>query len=149
MAIHSKNETLMCKVFLSNLGPVVMRWFNGLRTNSIDSFRKLTRAFGIRFITCSRVPQHLGSLLSMSMQERETLKTYSDRYREMFNEIGRDYVDVAINTFKAGLPAEQDLRKSLIGKPVISVRQLMDQIDKYKRVEENQLQGRGKAKVIP
>ena len=85
----------------------------------------------------------------MSMQERETLKTYSDRYREMFNEIGRDYVDVAINTFKAGLPAEQDLRKSLIGKPVISVRQLMDQIDKYKRVEENQLQGRGKAKVIP
>ena len=25
MAVHSKNEALMCKVFLSNLGPVAMR----------------------------------------------------------------------------------------------------------------------------
>ena len=80
MAVHSKNEALMCKVFPSSLGPMVMKWFNGLRSNSIDSFRKLTRPFGARFITCSRVPWLLGSLLSMSMQEGETLKTYSDRY---------------------------------------------------------------------
>ena len=93
----------MCKVFPSSLGPVAMRWFNGLRANSIDSFRKLTRAFGAHFITCSRVPRPLGSLLYMSMQEGETLKTYSDRYWEMFNEIDGDYDDVAINTFKAGL----------------------------------------------
>ena len=50
------------------------------RANSIDSFKKLTRAFGARFITCNRVPQPLGSLLSMSMREGETLKAYSDRY---------------------------------------------------------------------
>ena len=67
----------------------------------------------------------------------------------MFNEIDRDYDDVAISTFKVGLPAEHDLRKSLTSKPVASVRQLMNQIDKYRRVEENQLQGKGKAKVIP
>ena len=29
MAVHSKNETLICKVFPSSLGPVVMRWFEG------------------------------------------------------------------------------------------------------------------------
>ena len=80
MAVHSKDETLMCKVFPSSLSPVAMRWFNGLRANSIDSFKKLTRAFGTRFITCSRVPWPLGSLLSMSMREDETLKAYSDRY---------------------------------------------------------------------
>ena len=34
-------------------------------------------------------------------------------------------------------------------KPVTSVHQLMDRIDKYKRVEEDQQQGKGKAKVIP
>ena len=139
MAVHSKNEALICKVFPSSLGPVVMRWFNGLSTNSIDSFRKLTRAFGAHFITCSRVPRPLGSLLSMSMWEGETLKTYSDRYWEMFNEINEDYDDVAINTFKAGLSTKHDLMKSLTGKPVINVRQLMDRIDKYKRVEEDQL----------
>ena len=56
---------------------------------------------------------------------------------------------MAISTFKVGLLAEHDLRKSLTGKPVTSVRQLMDRIDKYRKVEENQIQGKGKAKVIP
>ena len=67
----------------------------------------------------------------------------------MFNEIKGEYNDVAISTFKAGLPADHDLRKSLTDKPVTNVHQLMDRIDKYRRVEEDQLQGRGKAKVIP
>ena len=97
MVVHSKDEALMCKIFPSNLGPMTMRWFNDLRANSIDSFKKLTRAFGARFITCSRVPRPLGSLLSLSMQEGETLKAYSDRYWEMFNEIDGDYDDVAIS----------------------------------------------------
>ncbi|XP_030958974.1 uncharacterized protein LOC115980920 [Quercus lobata] len=148
MAIYSKDEALMCKVFPSNLGPVAMRWFNGLRANFIDSFKKLTRAFGARFITCNRVPRPLRSLLSMSIREGETLKAYSNRYWEMFNEIEGEYNDVAISTFKAGLPAEHDLRKSLTGKPVTSVHQLMDWIDKYRRVEENQLQRMRKSKRI-
>ena len=59
-----------------------------------------------------------------------------------------NFDDVAISTFKSGLPTEHSLRKSLTGKPVTSVRQLMDQIDKYKKVEEDQLQGKGKEKVI-
>ena len=67
MAIDSKDEALTYKVFPSSLGPVMIRWFNGLRANSIDSFKKLTRAFGARFITCSRDPRPLSSLLSMSM----------------------------------------------------------------------------------
>ena len=137
MAVHSKDEVLMCKIFSSSLSPVVMRWFNGLRANSIDSFKKLTRAFDAHFITCSKVPRPLGSLLSLSMREGETLKAYSDRYWEMFNEIDGNYDDVTISTFKAGLPAEHGLRKSLTGKPVASMRQLMDRIDKYKRVEED------------
>ena len=135
MAMHSKDEALMCKIFPSSLGPMATRWFNGLRTNSIDSFKKLTQSFGARFITYSRVPLPLGSLLSMSMLEGETLKAYSDRYWEMFNEIDGSHDDVAISTFKAGLPAEHDLRKSLTGKPVTSVRLLMDRIDKYRRIE--------------
>ena len=149
MAIYSRDEALMCKVFPSSLGSVAMRWFNGLSANSIESFKKLTRSFGARFITCSRVPRPLGSLLPMSMREGETLKTYSDRYWKMFNEIEGEHDDVAISTFKAGLPTKHDLRKSLIGKLVTSVHQLMDRIDKYRRVEEDQFQGKGKAKVIP
>ena len=39
MAIHSKNEALMCKVFPYRLGLVAMRWFDDLRSNSIDSYK--------------------------------------------------------------------------------------------------------------
>ena len=67
----------------------------------------------------------------------------------MFNEIDGDFDDVAINTFKVSLPAEHGLRKSLTGKLVPSIRQVMDRIDKYKRVKEDQQQGKGNAKVIP
>ena len=56
----------------------------------------------------------------------------------MFNEIDGDFDDVAIRTFKIGLSTEHGLRKSLTGKPVTSVRYLMDRIYKYKRVEEDQ-----------
>ena len=149
MAVHSKYKALMCKIFPSSLSPMAMRWFNGLKANSIDSFKKLTQSFGARFITCSRVTLPLGSLLSISMREGETLKAYSDRYWEMFNEIDGSYDDVAISTFKAGLPADHDLRKSLTGKPVTSVRLLIDRIDKYRRIEDDQLQGKGKVKAIP
>ena len=127
----------MCKVFPSSLGPVAMRWFNGLKTNSIDSYRQLTQAFGSHFITNSRALRPLSVFLSLSMHDGETLKTYSDKYWEMYNEMDGNFDDVAINTFKNSLPAEHGLRKSLTGKPATSVRQLMDQINKYKQVEED------------
>ena len=126
-----------------------MRWFDSLRPDSINSFKELIQAFGSRFITCSRVRRPLSSLLSWSMREGETLKTYSDKYWEMYNEMDGNFEDVAISTFKSGLPTEHGLRKSLTGKPITKLRQLMDHIDKYKRVEENQQMGKGKDKVIP
>ena len=85
----------------------------------------------------------------MSMREGESVKTYAERYWEMFNEIDGDFDEVAIRTFKVGLPSEHGLRKSLTGKSVTSLCQLMDWVDKYKRIEDDQQQGKRKAKVIP
>ena len=56
MSLHSHNDALMCKVFSSSLGLTALRWFNGLRKGSICSFSKLIQEFGVRFVTCSRVP---------------------------------------------------------------------------------------------
>ena len=80
MAVHSQDEALMCRVFPFSLGPMPMRWFDGLRTNSINSFKKLTQSFYSRFITCSKVPQPLDCLLSMTMREGESVKAYAERY---------------------------------------------------------------------
>ena len=67
----------------------------------------------------------------------------------MFNEIDGDFDEVAVKTFKVSLPFEHGLRKSLTGKLVTSLRQLIDQVDKYKRIRDDQQQGKRKAKVIP
>ena len=91
MVIHASKEALMCKVFPSSLGLVTMRWFDALEEGSIRSFEELTQAFSARFITCSRVPRPVDSLLSMAMQEGETFKTYSNRYWEMYNEVDGDF----------------------------------------------------------
>ena len=90
-----------------------------MEEGSISSFQDLTRAFGSQFVTYSRVHRPLNSLLSMAMREKETLKTYSDKYWEMFDEIDGNFDDVAIRTFKVGLPTEHDLRKSLDRKSVV------------------------------
>ena len=138
MVVHSQDKALLCRVFPSSLGPMPMRWFDGLITNSINSFKRLTQSFWSRFIMCNRVPQPLDSLLSMTMREWESVKAYAEGYWEMFNEIDGNFDEVAIRTFKVGLPSKHGLRKSLTGKPVTSLRQLMDRVDKYKMIEDDQ-----------
>ena len=66
----------------------------------------------------------------------------------MFNEIDGEFDDMAIKTFKVGLPARHDLRKSLTRKSIRSVCRLVDRIDEYKQVKEDQQQGKEKAKVV-
>ena len=87
MAVHSQDEALLCRVFPSSLRSMPMRLFDGLRTNSISSFKKLIQSFYSRFITCNRVPQPLDSLLSMTMREGESVKAYSEKYWEMFKRL--------------------------------------------------------------
>ena len=57
----------------------------------------------------------------MTMKEGESVKAYVERYWEMFNEIDGDFDEVTIRTFKVGLPPEHGLKRSLTGKPVISL----------------------------
>ena len=60
------------------------------------------------------------------MREGETLKIYSDRYWELYNEIDGDFEDVVVWTFKVGLLMNLDLWKSLTMKPPQNVHQLMN-----------------------
>jgi len=108
-----------------------MRLFDGLEEGTIHSYRELTRAFGARFITCSRVSQPIDSLLTMTMKEGETLRSYIDRYWELYNDIGGGNSKVVAGTFRIGLLEESKLRKSLTKNPIECIHGLMEQIEKY------------------
>ena len=101
----------------SSLGPTTLRWFNGLRKGSIRSFSELIQEFGVRFVTCSQVPQSVDALLSMKMRTGKTLGSYVSRYWELYNEIGGDNKKVAASTFRMGLPEDSELQESLTKKP--------------------------------
>ena len=109
MSLHTHNDALMCKVFPSSLGPMALRWFNGLRKGSIHSFAKLIQEFGARFVTCSWVPQPVDVLLSMKMRVSETFRNYASRYCNLYNEIGGDNEKIVASTFKMGLPEDSEL----------------------------------------
>ncbi|XP_023889797.1 uncharacterized protein LOC112001867 [Quercus suber] len=148
MSLHTHNDTLMCKVFPTSLGPTALRWFNGLRKGFIHNFVELIPEFGVWFVTCSQVPHLVDALLSMKMRVGETLHNYASRYWELYNEIGRGNEKIAATTFRMGLPKDSGLRESLTKKPPNDMRQLMRCIDEYKRLEDDQLQSKGKAPMI-
>ena len=147
MAIYSKNEALMCKIFPSSLGPIATRWFDGLQKGAIRGFDKLIRMFGARFVTCSKTSKPFASLLSLAMKEGETLEAYSDRYWELYNEIGGDNGGIAANTFKVGLPIDSNLRASLALKLVTDMNKLMKWVEEYEGLKDNQLQDKAKVKA--
>ena len=129
MSLHTHNDTLMCKVFPSSLGPTALRWFNGLRKGSICSFAELIQEFKARFVTCSWVPQPMDALLSIKMGVDETFRSYASRYWELCNEIGGGKENIAARTFRMGLPENSELRESLTKRPPEDMRQLMRRIE--------------------
>ena len=105
MAIYSKNEALMCKIFPSSLGAhnyEVVWWvgkkdlFEGIMSWLESSGQDLWRAVGPR-----------------SHSKGETLRAYVDHYWELYNENGGDNGGIIASTFKVGLPIDSNLRASL------------------------------------
>ena len=64
---------------------------------------EMVQAFRAYLITCTQVPQPIDALLSMKMGSGETLWSYTNRYWELYNEMGGGNKQVAMSTFKLGL----------------------------------------------
>ena len=75
----------------------------------------------------------------MKMGAEETLRSYSSRYWELYNEIGGGNEKIAASTFRLGLPKDSELQESLTRRPLEDMRQLMRCIEEYKRLEDDPL----------
>lgn len=83
------------------------------------------------------MPQPVDAFLSMKMGAGESLRSYANRYWELYNEIGGGNEKVAASTFRLGLPQYSELRDSLTMRPPESMHQLMRRIEEYKRWEDD------------
>ncbi|XP_023870533.2 uncharacterized protein LOC111983103 [Quercus suber] len=147
MSLHSHNDALICKVFPSSFRPTTLRCFNGLRKGSIHSFVELIQDFGVRFMTCNWVLQLMDALLSMKMGAGETLRNYTSRYWELYNEIDGGNEKITASNFRLGLPEDSELRDLLTRRPPEDMRQLMRRIKEYRRFEDDRQQNKFKAPI--
>ena len=97
----------------------------------------MVEAFVARFITNSQKTREMDALLTMKLQDNETLKDYSTKFQETYNNIDGCGEEVAVRTFKLGLPLGTGLRQSLTKRPAPTLGKLMHRIDQFIRVEED------------
>jgi hypothetical protein len=78
--------------------------------------------------------------MALTMKSGESLKSYSARYWETYNEIDMCGEDLAVRQFKFGLPVGSKIRQSLTKKPPPNMVDLMSWIEQHVCVEEDRLQ---------
>ncbi len=97
----------------------------------------MAEAFAARFITNSRKTSEMDALLTMKLQDNKTIKDYSTRFWETYNDIDGCGEEVAVKTFKLGLPPGTGLRQSLTKRLAPTLGKLMHRIDQFIRVEKD------------
>jgi hypothetical protein len=110
MALWHYKDPLMCRIFPSSLGEVALRWFNQLERGSIGSWSQMAEVFVGRFITNSRRSRGLDTLMVIRLGTNESLKDYSARFWETYNDIDGCAEDTTLQAFKLGLPPSTGLR---------------------------------------
>uniref|UniRef100_A0A2N9GXW1 Integrase catalytic domain-containing protein n=1 Tax=Fagus sylvatica TaxID=28930 RepID=A0A2N9GXW1_FAGSY len=137
MALWRYKDPLMCRIFPSSLGEVALRWFNQLERGSIGSWSQMAEVFVGRFITNSRRSRGLDTLMVIRLGSNESLKDYSARFWETYNDIDGCAKDTALQAFKLGLPPSTRLRQSLTKCPPTTLKKLMDRVELFVKVEED------------
>ena len=105
------DDVVMCRMFPANLGGSALRWFAKLPEGQIDSFKELAKQFAACFITNSRLVKGPDDLIHLRKEKIKTLREYSSRYQEIFQETDDCDLKFAISTFKYGLPWDRNLQR--------------------------------------
>jgi hypothetical protein len=79
----------------------------------------------------------MDTLMMIKLGDNESIKDYSARFWETYNDIDGCGEDMAVRTFKLGLSLSTGLRQSLTKCPPTSLRKLMDRIEQFIRVKED------------
>jgi hypothetical protein len=124
MRLQGASDEIMCRTFPTNLRGSVRVWFNQLETESIDTFAQLSRAFIDNFIGGRRLACPENYLLNIRQKERESLRSYVQRFNKEAVQIDEPNEFVALTAFNAGL-CKGDFLFQLCKDPPRSMSELM------------------------
>ena len=138
MAYWRNEEALMCRMFPKSLGDTALRWFDKLHSGKINNFRELVEQFTARFITNNRVVKGLEALTHLKKKHGKTLREYSQRYWELFQETEDCDLRFAVSTLKIGLPWDGNgIYNDLTRHQPKSFDDLLTRIDEFSRVDDD------------
>ena len=100
-------DTLMCRVFLSSLGDLELKWFDKLLAGSIENFHQLTEV--AQFVINTKMPKVVGSLLMLRKGKSKSICNYNKRYWETYKDIEECSEELAVVSYKLGLTPEERL----------------------------------------
>ena len=84
-----------------------------------------------QFVINTKVSKGVGSLLILRKGKNESIKNYSKRYKENYNEIEKCSKELLVARYKLGLTPKERLWKNLTLNPPTDLWDLMSQVKMF------------------
>ena len=114
MALETRNEVILCKVFSTRLVGPALAWLRQLPEKSIDSFEDLCTHFIKQYNNNRQQQKAMGDLHRLVQNEDETPQQYLTRFMEVMNMIYDADSVAATRSFIKGLQPGSMLFEDLI-----------------------------------
>ncbi|GFY91124.1 hypothetical protein Acr_07g0013200 [Actinidia rufa] len=137
MALWNHMDALMCRVIPFSLGDLGLKWFDKLPAGSIKNFYQLTESFVTWFVINTKAPKAVGKLLTLKKGKKESIREYSKRYWETYNEIEECFEEMAVASYKLGLAPGDRLWENLTLDPPTDLLDLMSRVEMFARLEDD------------
>ena len=103
MALETRNEAILCKVFSTTLVGLALAWFRQFPEKSMDSFEDLCTRFIKQYNSNRQQQKTMADLHHRVQSEDETLRKYVTRFMEVMNVIYDADSVTAAGSFIKGL----------------------------------------------
>ncbi|XP_073057061.1 uncharacterized protein [Primulina eburnea] len=139
--LHCYTDRIKCKVFLTTLVDSAQRWFEGLASQSINSFQDFQRVFLHHFSSSKKYKKTAFSLFEVKQSPEESLRAYIKRFNRVALDVPSCATETKTTAFTQGL-REGEFFKSLTKKVPGDFEDLLSRAEKYINMEEAQKQKR-------
>ena len=100
MILNTRNDGLLCKVFLASLKGPALDWFHKLPKGSINSFSELWAAFVSQYLCLVRQKGNISSLQSILKREDESIQDFTRRFGQAVQQIDTYSMDAILQNFR-------------------------------------------------